>query len=31
MDKIIWTDNALQDLIGIGNYISLKILKNMPN
>jgi len=22
MDKIIWTDNALQDLIDIGDYIS---------
>jgi len=31
MDKIIWTDNALQDLIDIGDYRSLKILKNMPN
>ena len=31
MDKIIWTDNALQDLIDIDDYRSLKILKNMPN
>ena len=30
MDKVIWTDNAIQDLNDIGD-LSLKILKDMPN